>query len=186
MQVVRDENGKVICRSRNMRGIRQYVIRQRLWYDDPIKVLAIDRLSGEAGKLMILFGNNDSYECNFASFMGLKLVISRWRSVYGAPLRVNGEDCGKVSRDNIALVANETPLTDTQKAVLRTFSRTGMATVKDMKGATQHYRPALQSLMRQGLVMDAQKDCGEGQYALTHNGGAAMPGVMGEGWEKPW
>lgn len=107
MPEIRDKDGKVIQRSRNLDGIRRYVGRNL------IKVLAIDKLKfaspaklengwlyADDAKLSILFDNGCSYETNFASFKVLKQFVRQWRNVYGAPLRVNGEDAGVVSYHN--------------------------------------------------------------------------------------
>jgi hypothetical protein len=101
--VIRDKDGNVVQRSRNLAGIRRYVG----GHTPPlIKVLAIDRIGVKnlEGKLMILFENGNSYETNFGDFGVLAGFVARWRNVYGAPLRVNGEDCGKVSYDNPKLL----------------------------------------------------------------------------------
>ena len=99
--IIRDSEGKAINTSRNLRGIRRYV-GQNL-----IKVLSIDAIAKGEGKLMILFDNKASFETNFASFNVLRDQVRQWRNVYGAPLRVNGVDCGKVSKDNAALKPDE-------------------------------------------------------------------------------
>lgn len=91
---IRDRNGGIVSSSRDSRGIRRYVSNNR------IKVLAIDRLQDNQGKLLILFENGSSYEENWCSFFLLCDSLRRWRNVYGSPLRVNGEDKGKVGKDN--------------------------------------------------------------------------------------
>jgi hypothetical protein len=91
MNVIRNKDGEVIQRSRNLAGIRRFV-GSRL-----IKVLAVDRIEDGEGKLMILFENGDSYETNFASFTVLADFVRRWRNVYGAPLLIGGKDAGMVS-----------------------------------------------------------------------------------------
>lgn len=100
MPEIRDTDGNVVSRSRNLRGIRTYVSKTT----NLISVLSIDRLAHDEGKLMILFSNGDSYETNFASFDVLKGFVRRWRNVYGAPLRVNGYVSACVSKDNPRLL----------------------------------------------------------------------------------
>ena len=88
MQVIHDKDGNVIHRSRNMRGIQRYVSNHY------IKVLSVDRLSGEQGKLCILFEDGSSYEQGFASFTCLCWIVARWRNVQGAHLLLNGKESG--------------------------------------------------------------------------------------------
>ena len=90
MQVIRDRDGNVIGRSRNLRGIRRYVA------DHIITTLAIDELPQGEGKLCILFDNGASFETNFASYTVLRDFVRRWRNVYGAPLVINGFPAGEV------------------------------------------------------------------------------------------
>lgn len=92
--VIRDTKGDVISRSHNERGIRRKCAKERA------KVVAVDVIAGGEGKLMILFANGDSYENNWADFEVLRNAMRNWRSLYGAPLLMNGIECGKVSRDN--------------------------------------------------------------------------------------
>ncbi len=103
MPVIRNKNGEIIQRSQNLRGIRAFVGK------NIIKVLAIDKIGGRddfrEGKLCILFDNGDSFETNFASLSVLKDWVARWRNAWGAPLRVNGIDCGVVSSKNPALAS---------------------------------------------------------------------------------
>ena len=94
---IRDRDGNVIGRSRNLRGIRRYVSSHL------VKALAVDRVGNGEGKLLILFDDGSSYETNFASFSVLLGFVRRWRNVYGAPLRVNGQDAGTVSAQNMLL-----------------------------------------------------------------------------------
>ena len=95
--IIRNKVGNPISRSRNLRGIRSYVGKHI------IKVLAIDAISKSEGKLMILFENGNSFETNFADFKVLKESVRNWRNTYGAPLRVNGVDCGNINSNNEAL-----------------------------------------------------------------------------------
>jgi hypothetical protein len=104
MNVIRDRDGNIIQRSKNLAGIRRYVAGKH-GFRPQIKVLSIDRIDRwSEGKLCILFANGASYETNFASFGVLKSWVRNWRRVYGAPLLMNGQKQGKVSGDNPALV----------------------------------------------------------------------------------
>jgi hypothetical protein len=99
MNVIRDRDGNVIRKSRNLRGIRRYVAE----FGAPaIKTLAIDPTGekGLDGKLSILFADGSSYETNFASYSVLCEWVRRWRNVHGAPLLVGGKDCGEVTSRN--------------------------------------------------------------------------------------
>lgn len=99
--VIRDAEGHIIQRSRNLAGIRRYVSAHS------IKALALDRLSDSAahpaGKLCILFSDGSSFETNFASFQVLQNFVRNWRNVYGAPLLIDTVASGKVSYQNPAL-----------------------------------------------------------------------------------
>lgn len=96
MPEIKDSDGKVIQRSKNLAGIRQYVRH----YLRPIKTLDVSRIADDEGKLSILFENGCSYETNFGSFEVLCGFVSRWRNVHGAPLTINGNSVGKVSSVN--------------------------------------------------------------------------------------
>lgn len=96
-EVIRDKDGKIIQRSRNLRGIREYV-GQHL-----IKRLSIDELPHQEGKLCILFDDGASFETNFASFVCLTISLRQWRNCYGANLWIDGKDRGQVYFDNFWL-----------------------------------------------------------------------------------
>jgi len=100
MEVILDQDGKVIQRSRNLAGIRRYVGKHII---DKLSINTIGDSSYPEGKLSILFANKSSFETNFASFEVLKEMVRNWRNVYGAPLLVNGQDQGKVQHSNPAL-----------------------------------------------------------------------------------
>ena len=82
MQVIRDRDGNVIIKSRNLAGIRRYV-----GGNTPllIKVLDVSEIGDKEGKLCVVFENGCSFETNFASFFVLKGFVRRWRNVHGAP-----------------------------------------------------------------------------------------------------
>ena len=98
MEVIRDRDGNVISRSRNMRGIRRYVS------DRIIKRVAIGEIGNREGKLMILFEDGSSYETNFASWGVLRQTVRQWRNLYGAPLQYcDTHDAGTVHYYNMYL-----------------------------------------------------------------------------------
>ena len=97
MQVIRDRDGNVIGKSRNLAGIRRYVG----GHTPPlIKILDVSEIAHKEGKLCILFESGCCFETNFASYSILKGFVSRWRNVHGAPLTVNGQPAGRVSSHN--------------------------------------------------------------------------------------
>jgi hypothetical protein len=100
-EIIRDSDGAVIQRSRNLAGIRRYV------GTHPIKILAIDETADSSGKLSILFDDGASFETQFASFDVLRNFVRQWRNVHGAPLLVNGESCDVVSSKNPKLSETE-------------------------------------------------------------------------------
>ena len=84
MEVIRDKDGNIIRRSKNLRGVLEYA-RTHI-----ISKIGADRIGKEEGKLMVLFHDGASYETNFASFGALKQWIRARRGWYGLPLTVNG------------------------------------------------------------------------------------------------
>ncbi len=94
MHAIRNRDGEVVSQSRNLRGIRAYVGKHI------IKTLDVSRVGNDEGLLSILFENGDSYQCPFASFDVLCMVVRSWRNVHGAPILVNGVECGKASKNN--------------------------------------------------------------------------------------
>lgn len=97
MECIRDKDGNVIRRSRNLAGIRRYVGGLR----PPIVVkLCVDDLAEQGAKLSMLFDDGSNYETNFASFQVLKEFVRRWKNVHGAPLLVNGKEAGFVGGAN--------------------------------------------------------------------------------------
>jgi hypothetical protein len=97
MMCIRDRDGNVISKSRNLAGIRRHVSGHT---PPSIKVLDVSEIAHNEGKLCILFENGCSFEANFASYSVLKGFVSRWRNVHGAPLTVNGQTAGVVSSSN--------------------------------------------------------------------------------------
>lgn len=87
MPVIRDADGNVIQRSKNLAGIRRYVGSLR---PPIIKTLDMSEIGDEEGKLSILFENGNTFETNFASFKVMKEFVYRWRNIWGAPFSING------------------------------------------------------------------------------------------------
>lgn len=98
--VIRDRDGNVIQRSRNLAGIRRYVGGR---YAPLIKTLAVDRIGQWEGQLSILFDDGTSFQAPFASFEVLCDFVRRWKNVHGAPLMVVGERKGVVTKNHPAL-----------------------------------------------------------------------------------
>ena len=96
---IRDRDGNVISKSRNLAGIRRYVSGH---IPPLIKVLDVSEIGDREGKLCILFESECSFETNFCSYSVLKGFVRRWRNVHGAPLTVNGQPAGRVSIHNPA------------------------------------------------------------------------------------
>lgn len=97
MEIIYDEFGNPIKRSKNLRGIREYVSKNSLF------VISIDHLKSGEGNLWILFDDGSFYQTKFADFSVLKNFVRRWKNVYGTPLLINGIDVGEVSYDNVML-----------------------------------------------------------------------------------
>ena len=71
MMSIRDRDGNVISKSRNLAGIRRYVG----GHTPPlIKVLDVSEIGDKEGKLCILFENGCSFETNFASYSVLRAL----------------------------------------------------------------------------------------------------------------
>ena len=97
MVEIRNREGAVISRSRNLRGLRRAVGKQLVSW------VSINEIAKEEGKLCVMFANGDSCETNFASFYVLKRVIRNWRNLYGVKLLAQGEDVGTICYSNPAL-----------------------------------------------------------------------------------
>lgn len=100
MEVIRDKAGNIIGRSRNLAGIRRYTSNHLIKQMD----LSAIGENGSEGQLSILFDDGVSFQTNFCSLQVLKNFVRNWRNVYGAPLLVNGQDCGKVDYHNPNLI----------------------------------------------------------------------------------
>jgi hypothetical protein len=91
------KDGHAIQRSSNLRGIRQYVGQNLV---DHVEIKQRDT---HLGMLYIVFDNGATFETLFASFTVLKTTVANWRNLYGAPLKINGTERGRVSYSNAAL-----------------------------------------------------------------------------------
>lgn len=111
MEVIRDKDGNVIRRGRNLACIRRFVAdRNRTGRYLHIKKIDVSEISG-GGKLCMLFEDGASYETNFASLSVLAGWVRRWRAVHGAPLSIGGVDAGVVHGTHEALYKLENDLT---------------------------------------------------------------------------
>lgn len=100
------KDGRVLQRSRNLRGIRRAVGEVLV---STVAVRRIDRpgWSG-AGELSIRFADSPhgnpydgaSFRMEWASYSVLVDFVRRWRNLYGAALIVNGVPAGVVGKDN--------------------------------------------------------------------------------------
>jgi hypothetical protein len=98
-----DEQGRVVRRSRNLRGIREYVSSM------PVSHVMIQELDRGEGGVKVMFHNNWYWTGRFACFGVLKWALRNWRNLYGAPLTVNGQPAGQVGYRNAALIEAKEP-----------------------------------------------------------------------------
>ena len=95
--------GKVVRRSRNLRGIRLHINRNLVK-----RVEIAENLDG-TGTFKVLFENGDHYETEWASYTVLLWSLRNLRGLYGAPLTINGEDAGTVEHGNEKLQSAQSP-----------------------------------------------------------------------------
>lgn len=100
MPVIRDRDGEVVQKCRNLAGIHRFVPSHTISHMD------ISEVGSGEGKLCILFEDGHSFETGFASFDVLKMHVRNWRNVWGAPFSVNGVDQGKVEKNHAALLVD--------------------------------------------------------------------------------
>lgn len=98
---IRNRDGEVINKSRNLRGLRQHCGKKL------IKIVSIDPIRNGEGKLCILFENGDSCETVFPIYATLRQTVRNWRNLYGAKLIIHGESRDQINYDNLALVDND-------------------------------------------------------------------------------
>lgn len=100
MVEIKNIHGKVVCRSKNLRGIREWAGRCTP------TLVAIDQAPQGEGRLFIRLETNlTTFTCQttFASFQVLKQTVRNWRNLQKATLVVNGTELGYVSPKNPAL-----------------------------------------------------------------------------------
>ena len=90
MHVIRNREGDIIRRSRNLRGFVTHLGKTR----SPVKMLDIGRLAEGGGRLCVLWENGDSYETNFASIDVLTDWVFHRRNLRGSPYSLNGIPAG--------------------------------------------------------------------------------------------
>jgi hypothetical protein len=105
-----DPQGNPVKKSRNLRGIREY-ISNRLVSNIQIRAIpGTDRGGMLQGGIKVEFADGHYWMGRFASISTLKWTLRNWRNVYGAPLYVDGTLVGKVSYRNPALQEAENDL----------------------------------------------------------------------------
>lgn len=94
MEYIYDKDGKVISKSKNLRGIRRYVATNAIE-----KVMLF---SQEAG-IRIVFKNGDYWKSQFADYSVLRWMVSNWRNIYGASLIIDNYFAGVVYKNHSQL-----------------------------------------------------------------------------------
>ncbi len=98
MEQIIDKDGKVIQQSKNLRGIRSYVGKNRI---DHVTIQL--RAEGK-GFLRIDFKDRSSFSTFFASYAVLCCTLRNWRNLYGANLYtyhgMDHCDLGKIEYHN--------------------------------------------------------------------------------------
>jgi hypothetical protein len=97
--LIRDRDGSIIGRSRNLAGIRKYVGGRSA---PIIKILDVSHVGQWDGMLSIMFEDGTSFQTEFASYSVMVDFVRRWRNVHGAPLTIDGASAGVVSKTNPA------------------------------------------------------------------------------------
>lgn len=98
---IRNSQGEVVSRSRNLAGIRAYIGRNLV---DRVKVYPADN---REGILEIWFDNGNYCQTRWASFSVLKSALRTWRNLYGANLEIEWNEAGKIGYRNPALIESE-------------------------------------------------------------------------------
>jgi hypothetical protein len=91
---IRNQDGKIISSSSNLRGIRERVQKHL------VARCSIGKIGTGEGVLRIEFENMDNFQAHFASYTVLCQFVRKWRSMYGIPLIVDGMECGVIGGDN--------------------------------------------------------------------------------------
>lgn len=95
--LIYDPDGRVVRRSRNLRGLREHAAKQ------PVRTVALGTLPDGRGRLLVVFANGDRCEETFACPAALRQFVQNWRKAHGAQLLVEGEDEGALERNHPAL-----------------------------------------------------------------------------------
>jgi len=96
--VVYDRDNQPVNRSRNLRGVRDYV------RHNSVKSVHLQSKKDGGGILNLRFDNGATYSAPFADFGVLKNWVRRWRGVYGSNLRVDMLPAGVVEKMNPVLI----------------------------------------------------------------------------------
>lgn len=89
---IRDINNKVVRRSKNLRGIRDYARTSRV-----LRISVNDDGMG-GGVLRVTYYAGETVRANFASIEVLHTWVRRWYSAQGALLYINGTPVRSVLR----------------------------------------------------------------------------------------
>lgn len=113
MVEIKNKTGKVVQRSQNLRGLREWSGKYsatlvEIWPVWDSKALKVDpskprSFIGCDGRMRVTFWNGTVCECDWASFTVLCESLIRWRNLYGVPLKVNGKDAETVQYRNVEL-----------------------------------------------------------------------------------
>lgn len=94
MLCIIDQSGKVVSRSRNLRGIREHAGKH------VIERVEISRVGQWGGLIKIYFVNGWFFQTKYADYSILRNSVRNWRNLYGANLFIEGTPCGTVSYHN--------------------------------------------------------------------------------------
>ncbi len=98
MIYIRNTQGDIIGRSKNLRGIRRHASRYG------IELIRIHKRHNGAGFLKVYFCGCSAI-VRFVSFQVLAQFIRQWHNARGVPLNVNGLASGVVTSKNPKIVA---------------------------------------------------------------------------------
>lgn len=100
MEVVRDMNGNVVARGKNLGVVKRWERRQHVLCVS-VKKVAVGEAEDGSGWIGILWEDGSSYETRFvgaSGFAALCKFISGWRSIHGSPLTIDGVGFGRVAK----------------------------------------------------------------------------------------
>jgi hypothetical protein len=101
---IRDAAGKVVSRSRNLRGVRAYAGKHNC------RNVFLSRMANGGGRLRLQFQDGETFLVEFASFRVLCRTVAAWRNIYGARLYIQHIPRGRVSAKNSALIRGGQPV----------------------------------------------------------------------------